>query len=208
MKNTPVNAWEKAYTSRGRLYGGSPPPLPALPPQSRVLEIGCGDGKGLSCMLIQDWDVTAIDSAPAAIKLCLNLKGRETARGLFVADVIHLPFRPASFDVIFCTHILGHLDDHGRRAGAAESGRVLDKGGYLFFRGFSKGDMRASTGTEIEPGTRLRDGGIRIHYFTVDEITSLFSPLIQIECMLREWNIRIRGKQYRRSEVVAVFRKQ
>jgi len=201
------DAWNQAYTTRRRLYGGSPPPLPALPYGSRILEIGCGDGKGLRPMLSMPWRVTAIDRAPAALSLCRGLKGRDIADGFLVADVDRLPFRPASFDAVFCSHILGHLDNKGRGAGAAESTRVLRHGGLLFFRGFSTGDMRAGKGREIEPGTFLRINGIITHYFTEEEVCRLFYALAPDECITQNWSIRIRGGDVRRSEIVAIFRK-
>jgi SAM-dependent methyltransferase len=204
----PNDAWNKAYKTRGRLFGGSPPPLPGLLPGSHVLEIGCGDGKGLGPMLSRRWRVTAIDFSPAALSLCRGLKGRDTAEGFLVADVKQLPFRAASFDTIFCSHILGHLDEQGRAAGAAESARVLRQGGLLFFRGFSTGDMRAGKGREVEPGTFLRSKGIITHYFTRDEVCSLFNLLASVECRTRNWSTRIRGKEVRRSEVHASFRKE
>jgi SAM-dependent methyltransferase len=204
----PDDTWNNAYRTKGRLYGGSPPPLPDLPPGSHILEIGCGDGKGLGPMLSRRWRVTAVDRAPAAVFLCRGLKGRENADGLLVADVEELPFRPASFDAVFCSHVLGHLDRRGRSAGAAESARVLRQGGLLFFRGFSTGDMREGSGKEVEPGTYLRDRGIIIHYFIMDEVCSLFSGLTPIDCTTQDWSMRIRGEEFRRSEIVATFRKK
>ena len=203
----PNDAWNQAYKTRGRLYGGSPPPLPGLPPGSHVLEIGCGDGKGLRPMLSRRWRVTAIDRAPAALTLCRGLKGRDTVDGFLLADVERLPFRPASFDAIFCSHILDHLDERGRAAGAAESARVLRQGGLLFFRGFSTGDMRAGKGREVEPGTFLRSEGIITHYFTEDEVCRLFYLLAPVEFMTRNWIVRIRGEEMRRSEILATCQK-
>jgi ubiquinone/menaquinone biosynthesis C-methylase UbiE len=205
--NIPDDAWNQAYLTRGRLYGGSPPPLPGLPPGSCILEIGCGDGKGLGPMLSRDWNVTAIDRAPVAVSLCRSLKGREHSGGLLVADAKTLPFRQASFDAVFCSHILGHLDRPGRIAAAAESTRVLRQGGLLFFREFSTGDMRAGSGVEVEPGTFLRNRGIMTHYFTEEEVCSLFYRLTPVDCTIQRWTIRIRGEDVRRSEIHACFRK-
>ena len=55
--------WEEDYTRRGMLWGGLTHNLPDLPSRSRVLELGCGNGKTLFAMLQRGWDVTAIDFA-------------------------------------------------------------------------------------------------------------------------------------------------
>lgn len=206
--NTQKNAWERLYNTRGRLYGGSPPPLPVLSPGSQVLEIGCGEGKGLSPMLGQTWRVTALDAAPGAIRLCRDLNARNSAEGFIIGDASRLPFRSSSFDAIFCIHILGHLDSRGRIEAAAESFRVLGPGGILIFRDFSVRDMRSGTGEHTEPGTRLRGNGIITHYFTEDEPGSLFFPLVTEQCRLEEWVVRINGRQCLRSLITAVFRKR
>jgi ubiquinone/menaquinone biosynthesis C-methylase UbiE len=45
------DAWEAVYRTRGRTWGGSPGCLPPIHPGSRVLELGCGDGKTLSFLV-------------------------------------------------------------------------------------------------------------------------------------------------------------
>jgi ubiquinone/menaquinone biosynthesis C-methylase UbiE len=45
------DAWETGYRTRGRTWGGSPGCLPPIHPGSRVLELGCGDGKTLSFLV-------------------------------------------------------------------------------------------------------------------------------------------------------------
>ena len=62
--------WDEDYARRGILWSGAIRDLPDLPLRSRVLELGCGNGKTLFAMLQRGWDVTAIDFAPKAVLLC------------------------------------------------------------------------------------------------------------------------------------------
>ena len=59
--------WDEDYARRGILWSGAIRDLPDLPLRSRVLDLGCGNGKTLFAMLQRGWDVTAIDFAP---KVC------------------------------------------------------------------------------------------------------------------------------------------
>ena len=61
--------WEEDYNRRGMLWGGVTHDLPDLPLRSRVLELGCGNGKTLCAMIQRGWDVTAIDFASRAVAL-------------------------------------------------------------------------------------------------------------------------------------------
>lgn len=48
------------------------------------------------------------------------------------ADILDLPFEDASFDVIFCNHVLEHIEDDARAM--AELHRVMRPGGWGIFQ--------------------------------------------------------------------------
>jgi ubiquinone/menaquinone biosynthesis C-methylase UbiE len=203
--NSHLDAWDRDYRSRGRLWGGGAKNLPELPEGSRVLELGCGDGKTLAAMQGRFWDVTAIDISPEALRLSRSAIGAEV--NLLLADARRLPFKGESFDAVFAFHVTGHVLQAGREQIAREVGRVLRHGGRHFFREFGAKDMRAGRGEEVEPGTFRRGGGVITHYFTEEEVANLFRDLEVQSLQTIRWKMRIKGEDFWRSEVEAVFLK-
>lgn len=203
--NSHLNAWDRDYRSRGRLWGGGAKNLPDLPGGSEVLELGCGDGKTLAAMQGRSWDITALDLSPEALRLSRSTLGTEVS--LLQADARLLPFKSESFDAVFAFHVTGHVLQAGRELIAREALRVLSPGGKLIFREFGAEDMRAGKGEEVEPGTFQRGGGVITHYFTEDEVASLFRDLLPLSLQTRRWKMRVKGEDFWRSEVEAVFLK-
>ncbi|MDM7912352.1 MAG: class I SAM-dependent methyltransferase [Methanotrichaceae archaeon] len=201
--NAHLDAWDRDYRRRGRLWGGGTKNLPELPEGSKVLELGCGDGKTLAAMEGRFWDVTAIDISPEALRLSRSALGAEVS--LLLADARHLPFKGESFDAVFAFHVTGHVLRTGRELIAREVGRVLRPGGRLFFREFGAEDMRAGRGEEVEPGTFRRGGGVITHYFSEGEVVDLFSDMKPLSIQIRRWKMRIKGEDFWRSEVEAIF---
>lgn len=163
--------------------------------------MGCGDGKSLSAMPI-GWRVVALDLSPQALRLARKVK---ESGSFILADGCRLPLQSESFDAVFAIHVAGHLFEEERRALASEAARVMLPGGRLFFRDFSREDMRAEQGEEVEPGTFRRRSGIITHYFDEGEVECLFSGLDRDFISTRRWNMRIGGKEMIRAEVEAAF---
>jgi len=202
------DAWEKDYSTRGPVWSGAAPDLPFLPVSSRVLELGCGNGKTLAGMLNKGWEVTATDFSCNAISLCRQVLPADSSCELLLSEAGTLPFRPGSFDAVFAYHILGHLTSDDRNFAPPEIERILSPNGRLFFCEFSKEDFRFGKGTETQPGTFVRGNGIRTHYFTEEEVRNLFPQSSMESLDTRTWTMRIRGRDYTRSEIFAVFKKQ
>ncbi|HOU70351.1 MAG TPA: class I SAM-dependent methyltransferase [Methanothrix sp.] len=196
-----LQAWDRDYARRGRVWGGSVKDLPALPDGSLVLEMGCGDGKTLSIMPAS-WRIAAVDISFQA--LLLARQARPDA-GLLLADVCRLPFQSESFDAALAFHVAGHLFLDQRLALAKEAARVLRPGGRLFFRDFSREDMRMGQGEEVEEATFRRGSGIITHYFREEEVAAMFSGLEMDLIRTQRWSMRIRGEKLLRSEVEAVL---
>jgi len=202
-----LEAWNSDYRTRGLLWGGNPAPLPKIPKGSRVIELGCGNGKNLPGMIEKGWDITAMDCSTRALLLCRPVV-HEAGRVHFVAgDVVSLPFRDSTFDAVFSLHVAGHLAGSGRSKLARELLRVLKPGGQIVFRDFGKDDFRCGKGEMTEPGTFRRGAGSFTHYFTGDEVTRLFSSFNCISIDDHRWSMRIKGQDYQRSEITAIFEK-
>ena len=200
-----TGAWEEDYTRRGILWSGVTHGLPELSSGSRVLELGCGNGKTLQLMIQRGWDVTAIDLSGKAVALSRNgVKGSSTA-DIMVADARCTPVKSNSFDAVFAVHVAGHMLTPGRQEIAREVTRTLRPGGILFFCDFSTRDFRFGKGHKTETSTFKRGTNIITHYFTRQEVIDLFSKLTPGSIALHQWPMRVRGKDLVRSEIKGVF---
>jgi SAM-dependent methyltransferase len=205
--NASQNPWDEDYQRRGRLWGGSASTLPRLPRSFRILELGCGDGKTAASLAQAGCSVTAIDRSPHATMLCRkNCTNVDRVR-ILIADIRQTPFRNESFDGIMASHILGHLTHAERRQLAAEVLLLLAPGGCLYFRDFSTKDFRYGRGVETEAGTFTRKNGIATHYFTDDEVLTLFTGLSVRSLVQHQWEMRVSGMVLPRAEIVAEFKK-
>ena len=200
-----TGGWEDDYFRRGLLWGGATQDLPHIPSGSRVLEIGCGNGKTLSSMVQRGWYVTAIDFSRRAITLSRERYAGASYFDFMVADTMHLPFKKSSFDAVFAIHIFGHLLEPERNLLPHDLENILKPGGILFFSDFSTGDFRFGSGCETENATFSRGTGIITHYFSRQEVTDLFSDLTLVSIRFHEWPLRILGKNLVHSEIKAVF---
>jgi ubiquinone/menaquinone biosynthesis C-methylase UbiE len=205
--NTSQNSWDNDYQHRGRLWGGGASLLPGLPCSLRILELGCGDGKTTASLVQAGCSVTAIDFSSHAVSLCRNTCTDPDRVSILIADAMRTPFRNESFDIVIASHITGHLSLSGRRYLAGEVLRILAFSGTIYFRDFSTGDFRYGRGKETETGTFTRKNGIATHYFTDDEVTTLFSGLAVQSCIQHRWEMRVRDVILARAEIVAEFKK-
>ena len=202
-----TGAWEEEYTKKGVLWSGVPRGLPELPAGSRVLELGCGNGKALAVMMQRGWNVTALDPSVKAVVLSKKLATSSPAVEVMVADARTIPVKSSSFDAVFAIHVIGHVHKTDRQEIAREVTRVLKPGGIVFFCDFSTRDFRYGKGHATEPSTVMRGTKIITHYFTREEVMDLFLDLTCRSLMLQEWSMRIRGNDLLRSEVTGVFTK-
>jgi SAM-dependent methyltransferase len=119
-----------------------------------------------------------------------------------------MPFCDGAFGAVFAFHVLGHLSAIDRARALQELCRVTGHLGQVHFRDFSVGDFRFGRGRETEPGTFLRGNGIRTHYFTQAEVTELFTGFRAESTGTCTWSMRVKGKEYTRSEITAVYVKK
>jgi ubiquinone/menaquinone biosynthesis C-methylase UbiE len=109
-----------------------------IPPQARVLEIGCGRGAG-ACLLQAEFHpalLHAFDLDPRMIRLARRYLPPQCRDRIFlyVADAQRLPYRDQVLDAVFGFGVLHHLPDW--RRGLKEITRVLKPGGLYFLEEF------------------------------------------------------------------------
>jgi len=75
-----------------------------------VLEVGCGAGRFTEVLLSTGARVVAVD-ASSAVEACRETCGDNPRLALVQADLFALPFRPGSFDRVFCYGVLQHTPD-------------------------------------------------------------------------------------------------
>lgn len=93
----------------------------------RVLDAGCGAGAQSRFLANADAAVSAVDLS-SAIDSAARLPELRRAR-LAQADIAHLPFPPASFEIVYCEGVLQHTA--AIEPILAEFARVLQPGGIL-----------------------------------------------------------------------------
>ena len=97
--------------------------LNSLEPNSKVLEIGCGNGKNM--LYRKDLQFTGIDISQAQVEIC-----KSKNLNVFKQDMTYLSFDDNSFDNILCVATYHHLDnDYDRKKALHEMYRALKSGG-------------------------------------------------------------------------------
>ena len=104
----------------------------ALPPDARVLEVGCGAGFMSIALANRGFRVCAIDSVAAMVELARgNAKESGVSGNLEcrVGDVYSLEFDDASFDLVLAIGVIPWLER--TESAIHEMARVTKPGGYL-----------------------------------------------------------------------------
>ena len=100
-------------------------------PRGRILNVGCG-GNGIERSLfpICDYKIFGVDVNAEDLQI---LQAKKLYDGLYKANIISLPFRQNTFDIVYLRLVLHHLvyPDNILSPGLQECFRVLKSGGIL-----------------------------------------------------------------------------
>ncbi|RMF37250.1 MAG: methyltransferase domain-containing protein [Planctomycetota bacterium] len=107
--------------------------LANLNPAHRVIDVGCGTGTlALSALgRVPSLSVVAVDADPRMLRRAARKTPRDHSAVWLRADAEHLPLADHSFDRVFCSLLLHHLEDAAKRRAISEMRRLLKPGGKL-----------------------------------------------------------------------------
>lgn len=159
--------WEKFYQEHKRPWRGIGSISLDIPTGSKVLDVGCGNGKTTAALINMDMDVTGLDFSPSAISYCISIFGNKAK--FSIAECDDMPFADGSFDAVTAVHVLEHLDDVQLKDTISEIKRILVPGGLVFSRTFSADDSR-SDGEE----KNTRGNGIEYRYYSEEDLKEAF----------------------------------
>ena len=106
----------------------------ALPAEAKILDVGCGEGRHIfgSLQAFKKAYCIGYDQHIPSLNICKEglefFEELNTGASIFMqGSVYKLPFEDDSFDLIFCSEVLEHLDDY--HLALNEIYRVLKPGG-------------------------------------------------------------------------------
>ncbi|MBI4215595.1 MAG: class I SAM-dependent methyltransferase [Parcubacteria group bacterium] len=121
--------------------------LQHCPPQAKILDVGCGNGRLLellagTCPAVAggDYDYTGVDSSRHLVELAWEKWRNKIGQAQFlVKDILDpLPFPDSFFDSVFCIAVLNHIPSRELQLVVLkEIYRILRPGGYLLMTNFN-----------------------------------------------------------------------
>jgi malonyl-CoA O-methyltransferase len=153
--------------------------LPPLPPDARILELGCGTGR-LTERLADRYPgatLTALDLAPAMLEQARQRLGPRPRLSLLAADAEHLPaavLAAAPYDLIISNAMLQWL--HDAPAALARYQALLAPGGLLLCSTFGP-DTFVELRTAFAAAERALGLPLRPHVVPMPSLAALAAPL-------------------------------
>jgi cyclopropane fatty-acyl-phospholipid synthase-like methyltransferase len=143
-----------------------------LPP-GRALDVGCGDGRNALFLAQRGYEVTAIDTSPAAISKLDQIS--ETNRLAIVArceDIRSVRYPVEHYDLVVAHTVIDHLSEEEGNALVVRLKHSLRKGGAFYAAVFTTEDPACADGTSGSDTMHLVQ-----RFFAPHELPSLFSDM-------------------------------
>ncbi|MFA9288401.1 MAG: class I SAM-dependent methyltransferase [Weeksellaceae bacterium] len=153
--------------------------LAVIPPNSHLLELGCGVGNDSIAFAQAGHTVVATDFSQVAVAKNKE-RFKDTQNLSFKVVDMSSPFDfSEKFDVVYARLSLHYFTDAITRRIIADIYKLLKPGGYLCFICKSTDDPHYGQGTEIDPDMYENKGHIR-HFFSETYVRSLLADKFEI----------------------------
>ena len=184
--NSKNHPWEEIYSREGRVFSEPFPAFSSVAQKftqnqsSRILDLGCGNGRHVVALLNLNIDTIGLDISPTGLYLTREWLDEEAlSANLVCGDIRHnLPFKAGIFDGLISTQVIHHALLAEIRHTISEIWRVMINGGIAFITVAGKKHEDLSY-KEIEPGTYLplegTEKGLPHHIFTEKELCQEFN---------------------------------
>jgi SAM-dependent methyltransferase len=110
-------------------------------PGTRLLDVGCAQGRSTFKLVDQAIDVVAFDISKRLVRQAIDRAGPDDNVTFLVADATSLPFVDASFDYVLTYGVLHHVPEPSHLC--QEIGRLLRPGGTFFASENNRSALRA-----------------------------------------------------------------
>ncbi|MCL0049098.1 class I SAM-dependent methyltransferase [Dehalococcoidia bacterium] len=179
------STWEEAYRSVKSLWELEPDhalrEYATLVPDGTVLDLGVGDGRNALFFAKMGYEVEGVDISQTAIELCVerakkaNLKVKAEVRDLKEVDIPQ-----GKYSLIIAAWVLNFFKKTEAEEIIKRIRNGLKKDGFVYIGVFSINDPsyeRATKSLEV-----VEECTFFSHYFTKEEVLSLFAGLKVIYC--------------------------
>ena len=167
-----VELWDDLYSKNPITWRGNT--VIPVPNSGKALDLGCGNGKTVSTLIDDGYEVTGVDFSEVAIDSCMK---NFPDFVFIVSSVTDLPLEDSSFDYVTAVHVLEHLDDGELEKTVSEIRRVLKPSGYVFVRAFTENDMRSKD---------RQKGEIFYRFYDMASLEKAFSGFETVSSELKE----------------------
>lgn len=157
--------WNQRYASEGYVYGDAPNDFlreqaDRLPPKSRILSLGEGEGRNALFLARRGHALTAVDASHAGLA---KLLARAAAAGVDItavlADLARFTPEAGRYDAV--VSVFCHLPSTLRRRVVADAAAALRPGGLLIMEGYTPRQLARGTGGPKDPDMLLEADTVR-----------------------------------------------
>jgi len=145
--------------------------LKILNKNSKIIDLGCGNGEKAHYIAKHGFNVVGVDSSKEAIDYA---KKNFPELKFYKREVLSTKFKDKSFDAIVSIALFHCFLEKDRKKYVKEINRILKKRGILFQLVLSSNDETMKSGKEIEKNTFLQKLGTPFHLFTKKELQEYF----------------------------------
>lgn len=192
MDRKKLSFWEEAYRGVEQLWGLKPDPIlmeyANLVLKGKVLDLGIGEGRNALYFARMGYEVEGIDVSQTAVERCIrrakdaNLKIKAEVR-----DLIELRIPERKYSLIIAAWVLNFFKKKEIEDMVSKIKHGIRKGGLVYIGVFSIDDpgyvKRKGNLEMIEEDTFYsKKRNSYIHYFTREEVLSLFADFKIIYC--------------------------